>query len=123
MDTQIVNINDIEDLILTKHEIELKLIEDGVIEEKMQIVDFINKYALTNYVYMFNDILIPFRIYKSDKIYVFIVNDNEEEINLLMNKLKAIKFDMNNTIELSKNDMLDDSIANSVIIYKNKYYK
>lgn len=123
MDTQIVNINDIEDLILTKHEIELKLIEDGVIEEKMQIVDFINKYALTNYVYMFNDILIPFRIYKSDKIYVFIVNDNKEEINLLMNKLKAIKFDMNNTIELSKNDMLDDSIANSVIIYKNKYYK
>ena len=39
METKIININDIEDLILCKFEIENKLLEKGIIESKMQIDD------------------------------------------------------------------------------------
>ena len=40
---KLVNINDIEDLILAKHEIDLMLIEDKVIEERTGINEFLEK--------------------------------------------------------------------------------
>ena len=86
---KIVNINDIEDLILTKHEIDLMLIEDKVIEERTTINGFLETYAMPKNIYMYNGISIPFKLYIiHDKKYLFVTNYNKQENEVLENKLK-----------------------------------
>ena len=45
-DIKIVNINDIEDLILAKHEIDLLRIDHKEISERSVLQDFVTTYAL-----------------------------------------------------------------------------
>lgn len=124
MDIKIVNINDIEDLILAKNEIETELIEKKIIEEKMSIIDFINKYAITDYVYMINEKLIPFKLLSLNKTYLFIADNNKDNLDLLLKKLKLMKYDINNKVEVNISDMLKDIDSyDSLIIYDKKYYK
>jgi hypothetical protein len=125
METKIININDIEDLILCKFEIENKLLEKGIIESKMQIDEFILKYALTDYVYMVDDKFIPFNIYTLDDTkYVFITEENETDKNILLNKLKSMKYDLNNKVEINISELLtNEELTKSLIIHDKKYYK
>ena len=121
-----VNINDIEDLVLAKHEINLMLIEDKIVEERMSINDFLIEYATPDYVYVVNGTHIPFRILNiHDKHYVFVTNYNKEELEVLENKIKLLKYDINNLIELKPSDMLNmlDIDNSNFVIIKNKYYK
>ena len=123
---QVVNVNDIEDLILAKHEIDLMLIEDKVITERTIINDFLNKYATPDNVYVVNGLFIPFKLFViHDKKYLFVTNYNKDEIELLTNKIKLLKYDMNNLIELKFNDMLNmqDPEHDNFIIINKKYYK
>lgn len=123
---EIININDIEDLIITKYKIETKLIEDNVIESKMSIPDFISKYTNMNYIYKVKNLMIPFgfnRIYDID--YLFVVSNDENELDLLTNKLKLLRYNLNNMskvdyLSLMKNEHLDEE---DFIIYNNNYYK
>jgi hypothetical protein len=123
---EIININDIEDLIITKYKIETKLIEDNVIESKMSIPDFISKYTNMNYIYKVKNLMIPFgfnRIYDVD--YLFVVSNDENELDLLTNKLKLLRYNLNNMskvdyLSLMKNEHLDEE---DFIIYNNNYYK
>lgn len=123
---EIININDIEDLIITKYKIETKLIEDNVIESKMSIPDFISKYTNMNYIYKVKNLMIPFgfnRIYDVD--YLFVVSNDENELDLLINKLKLLRYNLNNMskvdyLSLMKNEHLDEE---DFIIYNNNYYK
>jgi hypothetical protein len=123
---KIVNINDIEDLILAKHEIDLMLIEDKVIDVKTTINDFITKYAIPNYIYVVNGVNIPFKLFIiHNNKYLFVTNNNKEEIDILQNKIKLLKYDMNNLIELKTEDMFNmtDPMHDNFIIINNKYYK
>ena len=125
METKIININDIEELVLCKFEIENKLLEKGIIESKMQIDEFILKYALTDYVYMVDDKFIPFNIYTLDDTkYVFITEENETDKNILLNKLKSMKYDLNNKVEINISELLtNEELTKSLIIHDKKYYK
>jgi len=125
METKIININDIEDLVLCKFEIENKLLEKGIIKSKMQIDEFILKYALTDYVYMVDDKFIPFNIYTLDDTkYVFITEENETDKNILLNKLKSMKYDLNNKVEINISELLtNEELTKSLIIHDKKYYK
>lgn len=125
METKIININDIEDLILCKFEIENKLLEKGIIKSKMQIDEFILKYALTDYVFMVDDKFIPFNIYTLDDTkYVFITEENETDKNILLNKLKSMKYDLNNKVEINISELLtNEELTKSLIIHNKKYYK
>ena len=123
---KVVNINDIEDLILTKHEIDLKLIEDKVIEERMTINEFLEKYAMPTNIYMYNGIQIPFKfleLYKNR--YLFVTNYDKEQILVLENKIKQIKYDMNNLVEMKNEELynIQDINSENFIIMGNHYYK
>lgn len=122
---KIVNINDIEDLILAKHEIDLMLIDDKIIDKRTELKEFILKYATPDNIYIFNGITIPFKLYKlHDKCFLFVTNYNKNEIDILTNKIKLLKYDLNNLIEIKFTDMLtSDNSNDNVIIIDNKYYK
>ena len=123
---KIVNINDIEDLILTKHEIDLMLIEDKVIEERTTINGFLETYAMPKNIYMYNGISIPFKLYiLHDKKYLFVTNYNKQENEVLENKLKQIKYDMNNLVKLTNDEIqkMEDYSNENFIIIDNHYYK
>lgn len=123
---KIVNINDIEDLILTKHEIDLMLIEDKVIEKRTTINGFLETYAMPKNIYMYNGISIPFKLYiLHDKKYLFVTNYNKQENEVLENKLKQIKYDMNNLVQLTNDEIqkMEDYSNENFIIIDNHYYK
>lgn len=123
---KIVNINDIEDLILTKHEIDLMLIEDKIIEERTTINGFLETYAMPKNIYMYNGISIPFKLYiLHDKKYLFVTNYNKQENEVLENKLKQIKYDMNNLVQLTNDEIqkMEDYSNENFIIINNHYYK
>lgn len=119
---KIVSINDIEDLILAKHEIDLLRIEHKEISERSDLNEFIKSYAMTDYVYLINDKHMPFsfiNIY--DNMYLF-VTEYCEENKLLVNKLKHLKYNLNNMIKLSNSDLTKMENPNNVIIYDGNYY-
>lgn len=123
---KIININDIEDLILAKHEIDLILIEDKVIEERTTINEFLEKYAMPKNIYMYNGISIPFKLYiLHDKKYLFVTNYNKQENEVLENKIKQIKYDMNNLVRLTNAEIqrMEDYSNENFIIINNHYYK
>ena len=120
---KIVNINDIEDLILAKHEIDLLRIEHEEITERSILQEFINSYASPKYIYMINDIQIPFNYIKVyDNDYLFVTEYNKENIEIITNKIKRLKYNMNNLIRLTTSDLINLIDVNNVIIYNGQYY-
>jgi hypothetical protein len=123
---KIVNINDIEDLILAKHEIDLMLIEDGIIDKRTEINYFLETYAMPNKVYIYNDKTIPFTLYEiHNNKYLFVTNYNQNELDILQAKIKQIKYNLNNLIEIKFNDLIDKNNPedNNFIVINNKYYR
>ena len=119
----IVNINDIEDLIIAKYEIDTILNEQGKLEGRSNIQEFINEFATPQYIYLINNLQIPFNYFKfENKDYLFVTNSDESEINIIKSKLKVLKYNLNNLVLLSKNDLSKMIDMNNVIIYDQKYY-
>ena len=119
----IVNINDIEDLIIAKYEIDTILNEQGKLEGRSNLQEFINEFATPQYIYLINNLQIPFNYFKfENKDYLFVTNSDESEINIIKAKLKVLKYNLNNLVLLSKNDLSKMIDMNNVIIYDQKYY-
>lgn len=119
----IVNINDIEDLIISKYEIDTILNEQGKLEGRSNLQEFINKFANPQYIYLIDNLQIPFNYFKiENKDYLFVTNSDESEINIIKAKLKVLKYDLNNLVLLSKNKLSKMIDINNVIIYDQKYY-
>jgi len=120
---KVVNINDIEDLILAKHEIDILRIEHKEITERSILQEFINSYASPKYIYMINDMQIPFNYIKVyDNDYLFVTDYNKENVEIVTNKIKRLKYDMNNLVKLTNIDLINLLEANNVIIYNGQYY-
>lgn len=119
----IVNINDIEDLIIAKYEIDTILNKQGKLEGRSNLQEFINKFANPQYIYLIDNLQIPFNYFKiENKDYLFVTNSDESEINIIKAKLKVLKYDLNNLVLLSKNKLSKMIDINNVIIYDQKYY-
>ena len=119
----IVNINDIEDLIIAKYEIDTILNEQGKLEGRSNLQEFINKFANPQYIYLIDDLQIPFNYFKiENKDYLFFFFFDESEINIIKAKLKVLKYNLNNLVLLSKNKLSKMIDINNVIIYDQKYY-
>ena len=119
----IVDINDIEDLILAKHEIDLILNEMGELEGRSNLQDFMIEYANPDYIYLIKDQQIPFKYIKlKDKDFLFLTNNDENSINILKTKLKFLKYDLDNLVQLSKNELATKIDMDNVIIHNNNYY-
>ena len=74
----IVNINDIEDLILAKHEIDLILNEKGELEGRSNLQDFMRIYGSPDYIYLIGDKQIPFKYIKFDNNDFLFITDTDE---------------------------------------------
>ena len=119
----IVNINDIEDLIIAKYEIDTILNKQGKLEGRSNLQEFINEFANPQYIYLIDNLQIPFNYFKiENKDYLFVTNSDESEINIIKAKLKVLKYDLNNLVLLSKNKLSKMIDINNVIIYDQKYY-
>ena len=120
---RMVDINDIEDLIIAKYEIDTILNEQGKLEGRSNLQEFINEFATPQYIYLINNLQIPFNYFKfENKDYLFVTNSDESEINIIKSKLKVLKYNLNNLVLLSKNDLSKMIDMNNVIIYDQKYY-
>ena len=122
----IVNINNIEELIIAKYEIEKHLIETNQIEEKGSINDFLSGIGNVNTIYLFKGKPIPFGFKTiNNEQYLFVTNDNKNEINLIINKIKLCKYDLNNLYKLSNEEVnrIDNINDTDVIIINNQMYK
>ena len=123
---KIVNINDIEDLIINKYFIEQKLLENNKIESKMSIDEFINTYAKIDLIYKLQDFNIPFGFRKiNGEDYLFVITDDNNILDIIKNKLKLLKYNLDNLqkvnyVDLLKNEHLRDE---EYIIKDSDYYK
>ena len=123
---QIVNINNIEDLIIAKYEIEKIKLANKEIEFKSTIEEFLTNTAKVDYIYVYKGINIPFGFHKiNNEDYLFVTNDDKQQIEILLTKLKLIKYNMNNLIKLSNLELskIEDLNMDDFIIINNGYYK
>ena len=119
----IVNINDIEDLILAKHEIDLILNEKGELEGRSNLQDFMRIYGSPDYIYLIGDKQIPFKYIKFDNNdFLFITDTDEVSINIVKTKLKLIKYNLDNLVKLSRSELATKIDMDNVIIHNNNYY-
>jgi hypothetical protein len=60
-----------------------------------------------------------------DKKYLFVTNYNKQEIEVLENKIKQLKYNMNNLVKLSISEIqnMQDYSKENFIIINNNYYK
>lgn len=124
----IVNINDIEDLILAKHEIDLIRIDNNEIDGRSDLREFVNTYANLKYIYLMNNIYSPFNFIsiKDNKnevhYYLFIGDDNSEIHNSIINKIKRLKYNMNNLVKIPLLDIYQLQDLSNIIMYNGEYY-
>lgn len=121
---KIVDITDIEDLILCKHEIDCTLIEHGDLEQKMQLQEFMSKYVnLNTSAYINKGEVIGFSyidIY--GKQFLLVQERNEEQIETISNVLKKISYDFSNLKKVSNTDLISSIDEKPFILYENTYY-
>ena len=123
---QIVNINDIEELVIAKYEIEKIRLANKEIEKKATINEFLINDAKLDYIYRYKGISIPFNFKKiNNEDYLFIATNNKQHIDILINKIKLIKYDINNLVKLSNEETLkmENIDEEEFVIYNNAYYK
>ena len=110
---KIVNLGDIEELILAKHEIDLCRIKNKEIEEKTKYEDFLVEYSNPDYIYFDdNNEMICVKLYKTkDESYLFISGIKE---NMDTKKLykKLNHFDPNTLVKLSFEDQFNEKYIN-----------
>lgn len=123
---EIVNINDIEQLVICKYKIETELLENGKIDKKQTLDEFLSTYAYLNMIYKVKNMSIPFGLKKINGIdYLFVISENKIEIEVLINKLKLLRYDINNLVKIPNDELLktEDTTDMEFIVYNNAYYR
>ena len=123
---EIVNINDIEQLVICKYKIETEQLEKGTIDKKQTLDEFLTSYAFLDMIYKINGMSIPFTFKKiNDVDYLFVISENPVELDILKNKLKLIRYDFDNLVKVSNEELMktENIDEQEFIIYKNAYYR
>ena len=123
---EIININDIEELIICKYKIETELLEQGKIDKKQTLDEFLKTYAYLDVMYKIKNLTIPFAFKKINNIdYLFVINNDKVQLDLILNKLKLIRYDFNNLTKISNEEILKSENIDEIeyLIYKNSYYR
>ena len=88
--------------------------------------EFLEKYAMPKNIYMYNGISIPFKLFEiHGNRYLFVTNYNKQENEVLEQKIKQIKYNMNNLVMLNNDEInnMQDYTTENFIIINNHYYK
>ena len=123
---EIVNINDIEQLVICKYKIETEQLEKGIIDKKQTLDEFLTSYAFLDMIYKINGMSIPFTFKKINDIdYLFVISENPVELDILKNKLKLIRYNFDNLVKVSNEELMktENIDEQEFIIYKNAYYR
>lgn len=122
---KIVNVGDIEDLVLCKHEIELDLISQNKLSEKMSLSDFISKYlSFGNNVYIINEKdIYPFALINSSKDrYLFVTESpNSENSKRFINTLRQINFNLSALNDVPQDELMNNIPSENVFIINGTY--
>jgi len=122
---KVINVTDIEDLISAKLEIDSLLLSHKDIEKKIPLNEYMEKYCNLSNAYSYKGDIIPFayyNIYGNQYLYIAQESDN---IDKLIEKLKAIDFDLSNLKEITNIDIIEkfETYENAeYFIINNKYY-
>lgn len=117
----ISNINrlneDIENFCIVKSKIEKKKIEDGILEKKDTVQDYISNLELQSNIFMINNkenSIVPFNIFQTDVLEVCIsYSYSGEDENLektLLDELKKCKYNLKNLKMINQIDVLQGRI-------------
>lgn len=106
-----------EDFLFAKVDVEKKLIEDGEIEKRMKLEDFILYLNIQNKIYMNNQKGIAFSILSGlNEDYVFYnfldADDNDGLFDSFKEKLESMKYDLSNLKELEPMQLLEPDVIN-----------
>lgn len=113
---KIININDIEDIILAKYEIDNN---NPKCEGRSDLNEFINTYCTLNDTLVIDNKLISFNyVSLFNNKYLFINDKNE--LDVIQKFLTSIKYDYNNLKEFSINELFTKN--NYYFIHNSKYY-
>lgn len=118
------DITNVEDLVLTKYEIESILIKNGIIDKKYDLDSFITYIIdktknLYTYFNKETDKMTSFIIYKLDEeIYIFNIDIKNDLLNKLIEYALNISSLADVTNEWSTNDNIKDMLINNM-----KYYQ
>jgi len=122
----IVNITDIEDLVLSKVKVE-KILKENENIEKLELGDYINTYCnLSKNSFLYYGTPYPFgylSIYGEDFLYV---TEKGKYLDVLIEKLKNIKFDMSKLKPISTLSIAEnyEAVTNGeFFIINGKYYE
>ena len=57
--------------------------------------------------------------------YLFVINNDKIQLDLILNKLKLIRYDFNNLTKISNEEILKSENIDEIecLIYKNSYYR
>jgi len=113
---KIVNINDIEDVILTKHDID---VADPEIEGRSNLNDFINKYCKLNDVLVIGDKIFPFNYIEVFNMRLLFISDIND-VKVIKKNLEKISYSFNNTREASLEFQINNNDT-PYFYHNNKY--
>ena len=123
----IVNINDIEDIILTKSQID---IDDDEVEYRSNLQEFINTQCVLDTILTNGtDIMISFKLsIIFGKTYLFCSYTTDKEKSMLLDYLKSINYNINSLKKLTYQETISSELdyinsgKNLYIIKDNNYY-
>lgn len=107
-----ININNPDDIISAKREVEEILINKKEITEEMSLPDFINFLQLQNTIFVKDDIVIPFKIYNNFIFYVSSADSDD-----FFKVLKLIKYDLTQLKSLSNDEVYSGELDKHPIYF------
>ena len=121
-----IDITDIEDLVLSKHEIDLALINSGAQTERMGLEYYIANYCdLSKSSIVKGQEMLPFSLMcVAGKYYLYVSHKNNSLLGSLKNIIIGANYDLSSLEEVSLEEYSkEQNIDDEYIINNNKWYK
>jgi len=119
--------DNLEDLLDIKRDVEKKMLEDGVITEKLKLDEFISKVVRDTVIYFSCNVTIPFTIIhgKEDDYLIYTDNDKQDAyVENMYNRLKEVDFDTTKLRQLELLNTFDLQFdKETFFIQHGTYYK
>lgn len=124
MDIKIVNVADVEDLILAKHDFDVHLLENHKISKKMTLDEFMDQYPMKGfgkYIYKNKMTMIPFNyVTLGESSYLFYVASDNVDTTSFLDYMKAHEYKMK--MKEIKVSTVDEISNVECIVCENKFF-
>ena len=122
-----VNINDIEEFVISKFIIESYKLKNNEIQSKQHLSDFMNDISKSMYSLSLDNStkIINFSVMKiPDETFVFVVNDDETEHNTIDEYMSKIGYDFTKLTKFNMNEAFQSgNVPKTFLIKGRNYYK